>query len=308
MTSDLLNKQQSSHQDQKSKSSESSDASLPFNPNQRDGLARRERLYTFKAIPMTNEDDHSNWEPREQAKEYRTPERKVSPAFLVKHDFDHQVSDMEMEETPGLMQSVSAAPWPPIESTRDIQCIRSSDRLFASVSHGRKESEEFNTPKLPTVKNSFKNAIKFIESKTNKPLVRSTFELRYEKSVSWTDTNDSRIIPLGRKKSKINNTKPIKESVHESEGIQTPLLDPKEEEDIQNGGDDQSSVDLSFTNFVQGLKANRPPNNQSDNYKRSALPLSKSALSYDFLPIDCYISPHDISISMGLEIERTKHK
>lgn len=109
MTSDLLNKQQSSHQDQRSKSSETSSGTLPFNPNQRDGLARRERLYTFKAIPMTNEDDHSNCEPREQAKEYRTPERKASPAFLVKHEFYHQVSDMEMEEAPGLMQSVSAA-------------------------------------------------------------------------------------------------------------------------------------------------------------------------------------------------------
>lgn len=147
-----------------------------------------------------------------------------------------------------------------------------------------------------------------IESKTNKPIVRSTFELRYEKSVSCTDTNDSRIVPLGRKKSNVINTKPIKESVHESEGIPTPLLDPKEEDDIQNGGDDQSSADVSFTNFVQGLKANRPPNYQSENYKRSVLPLSKSALSYDFLPLDCYLSPHDISISMGLEIERTKQK
>lgn len=87
----------------------------------------------------------------------------------------------------------------------------------------------------------------------------------------------------------------------------TPLS-PNDDKDHQTNIEEASSGDISFTHFMKNLKADNPPRDHSVTKTRSALPLSKSALSYDFLAIDTYISPHDISISIGKDIEKSKKK
>lgn len=76
-----------------------------------------------------------------------------------------------------------------------------------------------------------------------------------------------------------------------------------------NEANEGSSAEISFTHFITDLKADNPPNNAYSLTKsKAALPLSRSALSVDFLAPEHYISPHDISISMGKEIEVSKNR
>lgn len=174
MNNDYLHKQQSSHHEGKYPTVSSSSS---FNSNlfNRDVQGRRDRLYTFKDIPTTDP-DYENVEMRDPPQGYKTPERKTSPAFLTSYQNFDNVSNMEMEENNGFMQSVTVIPKPTGDSSKSIGQLRAAEGLFSHFKNSREH--EWDTPKLPSAKKSFGSALQYIESRNNRPIMKSAFDQR----------------------------------------------------------------------------------------------------------------------------------
>jgi hypothetical protein len=301
MTNDELLKQQSCHQEeiQTSLSSDSLSKKL-FDPNKR---SARERLYTFKEVPTTNE-EHSNWEARTHSKVNKSNDPKRSPDFVTQNDINGNISELEMERQPDIMNSFSKAPPVALDSVKNIQFLGKDNQHVLESHLWNLKPEEFSTPKLPCIKTTFSNAAKYIEQR-KKIIERSTFELKAERSVSCTDTNDSKILVMRRRQPRQSD---IKECLDES--VRTPASQINIK--IENLSDENqgsiSSSDWSYTNFLNNLKVPTVDKTKLEGKSKNTVPLSKSALSYDFNFNENYISPHDISVSILKEIERSKIK
>lgn len=89
------------------------------------------------------------------------------------------IAPMEMEENNGFFQSVTIIPLPPDEnSSKSIPFQNRSNKLFGTYDSSSTKDERWDTPKLPTFKNSFRNAIRYVENANTKIVQRSTFDLK----------------------------------------------------------------------------------------------------------------------------------
>lgn len=111
-----------------------------------------------------------------------------------------------MEKQPELVNSFSKAPPIALDSVRNIQFL-GKDCQHALEGHlPITKTEEFSTPKLPCIKTTFSNAAKYIEQ-MKKGGRKSTFELKAERSVSYADTNDSKVFIMKRRQPRQSDIK-----------------------------------------------------------------------------------------------------
>eukprot|EP00345_Euplotes_harpa_P006374 CAMPEP_0168327594 /NCGR_PEP_ID=MMETSP0213-20121227/5983_1 /TAXON_ID=151035 /ORGANISM="Euplotes harpa, Strain FSP1.4" /LENGTH=134 /DNA_ID=CAMNT_0008330513 /DNA_START=30 /DNA_END=434 /DNA_ORIENTATION=+ len=131
MTSEVFQKQQSTHFENNDCERSSSGSFLMSPFNDADRIHQRERLYTFKAIPTTPEDNNNAEEIRE-LKANKNDDKKYSPVFRVKPSDTNHLSVVEMEQNLGFMGSITVIP-PALEANQNYENTKAINNVFAGV-------------------------------------------------------------------------------------------------------------------------------------------------------------------------------
>ena len=158
----------------------------------------------------------------------------------------------------------------------------------------------WDTPKLPANENTFKNVSKFFPDKANLITSFNKLSLNNDKSVSWTETSESRIISL---RTPIIH-QALKKAFNESEIVpieehKSGELAPDEQHNIES-----SSMSLSIKDLMKDLKTSKFAMRINTDVKNMTnrpnhlLSKSKSSLSYEYSPIGGFLTPNEISYSI----------
>ena len=146
-----------------------------------------------------------------------------SPNFVVQNDINANISELEMEIQPDPLNSISKVPPIALDSVKNIQFLGKDCQHVLEDHLWTLKAEEFSTPKLPGIKATFSGAAKYIEQR-KKISGRAAFELKAERSVSCTDTNDSKIYVMRRRQPRQSE---IRECANESERTPISQIDIK---------------------------------------------------------------------------------
>ena len=140
-----------------------------------------------------------------------------------------------------------------IDSANNIPYF-GGNKIFGTVRSNSK-TQGLETPKLPTPWTNFNKAVMLLEP-SNSTMNDYNIENKHEKSVSWTDTNDSVIIKKAVKSLSTTPEKYNNDLFKNSDFKQSPIK-IMEENTCEENSKEISSTSLSYTKFMRELKMHK---------------------------------------------------